>query len=381
MAKVFVPKECAEGETRVAATPETVKRLVKLGHSVTVEAHAGDGAHLADSAFEQAGAAITRAPKGAWATADLVLKVDAPAQNALLGADEASLLRDGAVLIGLLSPYKNLPMVRTLAQRRVTSLAMELVPRISRAQTIDALSSQANLAGYKAVLLAATRLAKYFPLFMTAAGTIKPARVVIMGAGVAGLQALATARRLGALVEVSDIRPEVKEQVESLGGKFIELPLESGSGQGGYAKEVTPEFLRKQQEIVAVRVAAADVVVTTALVPGRPAPKLVTEAMVKSMRSGAVIVDLATSQGGNCELSKPNQEVVVHGVTILGPTNLPATMAEDASNLYARNVLALVLLLSKDGGAISLDLADEIITGSLLTHEGQVRHAPTAQAL
>jgi len=269
-------------------------------------------------------------------------------------------------------------MVETLAARKVTALAMELIPRITRAQAMDALSSQANIAGYKAVLLAASRLGRYFPMLMTAAGTVPSAKVVVMGAGVAGLQAVATAKRLGAVVWVSDVRPVVKEQVESLGGKFIDLPAqESGEGQGGYAKEMTKEFLARQQAIVKEHLASADVVITTALVPGKPAPRLVTADMVRAMRPGAVIVDLAAEQGGNCELTRPDQDVVENRVTILGPTNLPATMPLDASTLYARNVLELALLVLK-GGKVNLDLGDEIVRGCLLTHDGKIAHAPTA---
>jgi H+-translocating NAD(P) transhydrogenase subunit alpha len=380
--KVFVPKECATGETRVAVTPDSVKRLLKAGFAVEVEAGAGDTANIADSAYEAAGATIAKDAKAAWASADVVTKINPPQQNPSLGADESSLMREGAILVSHVWPHKNLPVVRALMSRKVSTLALELVPRISRAQSMDALSSQANIAGYKAVLLAAGRLAKYFPMLMTAAGTIQPARVVIMGAGVAGLQAIATAKRLGAVVEVSDIRPETKEQVESLGAKFIELPqLESGSGQGGYAKEVTPEFLKKQQEIVAARIAAADVVITTAQVPGRPAPKLVTEAMVKGMRKGAVIVDIAADSGGNCELTENNKEVVKHGVVIMGYSGLPATMPEDASTLFGRNIVALLALVIGKDGALKINLEDEVIAGALLTHQGEPRHKPTAEAL
>ncbi|HEY0839184.1 MAG TPA: NAD(P) transhydrogenase subunit alpha, partial [Vulgatibacter sp.] len=288
MVTVFIPKERRAGESRVAATPETIKKLVKAGVRVLVESGAGHGAHLDDDAFEAAGADVVGDGREGWGAADLVLKV-APLERA-----EAEGLREGAAVVGLLAPHKSADTIALLSQRRVTALAMELVPRISRAQKMDALSSQASLAGYKAVVLAAAHLGKYFPLMMTAAGTVHPAKVVVMGAGVAGLQALATARRLGATVEVSDIRPAVKEQVESLGGRFIDLPMdESGEGTGGYAKEVSAEFLRRQQEIVAEKIAAADVVITTALVPGKPAPRLVTSQMVARMRPGAVIVDLA----------------------------------------------------------------------------------------
>jgi NAD(P) transhydrogenase subunit alpha len=380
-ALVFVPKESADGELRVAATPETVKRYIKEGLSVLIEAGAGAGANIADAAFEAAGAQIAPDARVAWSSADLVLKVSPPQPSAALGADEASVLKPGAVLISHIWPHKQLSAVKLLAEHKVSTLAMDLIPRISRAQVMDSLSSQANIAGYKAVVLAASRLGKYFPLLMTAAGTIQPARVVIMGAGVAGLQAIATARRLGALVEVSDIRPAVKEQVESLGAKFIVLPIqESGEGAGGYAKEVSAEFLNKQREVLTQRIAAADVVITTAQVPGRPAPRLISEDMVKAMRHGSVIVDIAADSGGNCELTENNKEVTKHGVLILGYSNLPNTMPEDASHLYARNVYALVKLLN-DKGAIKLNLEDEIIAGALLTSDGVVRHGPTAEAI
>jgi NAD(P) transhydrogenase subunit alpha len=283
--------------------------------------------------------------------------------------------------VGFLSPFQQQETVRRLAERKVSSMAMELVPRISRAQSMDALSSQASIAGYKAVLLAAHRLDRYFPLLMTAAGTIPPSRVVVMGAGVAGLQAIATAKRLGAVVEVSDIRPAVKEQVESLGGRFIELPLEeSGEGEGGYAKEMGEDFLRRQREIVTRHVAEADVVITTALVPGKKAPILLTREMVEGMRPGAVVVDLAVAQGGNCELSKLGEEVVHNGVLLLGPANLPAETALDASTLYARNLLALIREMVKEG-KIEIDLEDEVVDGSLVTHQGKVHNAALAAAL
>ena len=375
MVKVFVPKESRAGETRVAATPESVKKMVAAGLEVAVEAGAGEGSYIADARYTSAGATIASDRAAAFAGADAVFTVIAPE------AQEASGLKEGALLVGLLSPAQNLDLVRQLADGKVSSLAMELVPRITRAQTMDALSSQASIAGYKAVLLAAERLGKYFPLLMTAAGTIPPAKVVIMGAGVAGLQAVATAKRLGAVVEVSDIRDVVKEQVESLGGKFIELPeLEGGEGEGGYAREMTPEFLAKQREIVTRHVQAADVVICTALVPGKKAPTLLTEEMVGGMKAGAVIVDLAVEQGGNCVLSKAGEEVVHGGVLILGPSNLPAETPIDASQMYARNVWALIKSLLKDG-AIGLDPEDEVVDGALLTHDGEVRHAPTRQSL
>lgn len=372
--KVFVPKERRPGETRVAVTPETVKKLAKRGLEVAVESGAGSPSFFSDDTYRNAGATVADGDAG-WGEADLVLTVTAPEP------DRAARMKRGALLLGLLAPHQNGDLVAALADGGISSIAMELVPRISRAQSMDALSSQASIAGYKAVLLAAHRLPRYFPLLMTAAGTIPPAKVVVMGAGVAGLQAVATARRLGAQVEVSDIRPEVQEQVESLGGKFIDLPMEeSGSGEGGYAKEMTEDFLRRQREIVAERLTAADVVICTALVPGKKAPTLVSEDMVEGMKDGALIVDLAVSQGGNCPLSEADQEVVHGGVLILGPSNLAAEMPRDASTLYARNVLALLEDAVEDG-ELTLDMDDEVIDAALLTHGGDVRHAPTAEAL
>ncbi|MFL6202220.1 MAG: Re/Si-specific NAD(P)(+) transhydrogenase subunit alpha [Thermoanaerobaculia bacterium] len=375
MANVFIPRERRPGETRVAATPDTVRKMIKLGLEVTLERGAGEGSAYLDPDYEDAGAHLTDDPGAAAETADVILTVRPP------DPDDVAGLKPGAVLIGLLAPHHNLDLVRSMAERKVTSLAMELIPRITRAQSMDALSSQASIAGYRAVLLAAWRLPKYFPLLMTAAGTIAPARVVIMGAGVAGLQAIATARRLGAVVEVSDVRPVVKEQVESLGGKFIPLPeLPSGEGQGGYAREMGEEFLRQQREIVKKHLAAANAAITTALVPGRRAPILITTGMVEAMRPGSVVVDLAVEQGGNCELSQPDREVMHNGVLILGPSNLPAGMPTDASNLYAKNVLALLQEIVKEG-SITINAADEVLAGSLLTHDGAVLHKPTADLL
>jgi NAD(P) transhydrogenase subunit alpha len=378
MANVFIPRESRPGETRVAATPDTVRRMIKLGLEVVVERGAGEGSAFPDAEYQAAGARLTDGPDDvatAAGAADVVLTVRPP------DAGDISALKPGALLIGLLAPHHNLDLVRALAGGNVSSISMELIPRITRAQSMDALSSQASIAGYRAVLLAAWRLPKYFPLLMTAAGTIAPARVVVMGAGVAGLQAIATARRLGAVVEVSDVRPVVKEQVESLGGKFIPLPeMPSGEGQGGYAREMGEEFLRQQREIVKKHLAAANAVITTALVPGRPAPCLVTRDMVEAMKPGSVIVDLAVEQGGNCELSQADREVVHNGVVILGPSNLAAGMPYDASSLYAKNVLALLQTLLKEG-AVALDTADEVVAGSLLTHGGAVVHKPTADLL
>ncbi len=375
MVKVFIPKERSTAETRVAATPETVKKLRKEGLEVWVEEGAGAQSHLTDSSYEAVGAKIATDPTALWGEADAVLKVGP------LAEDEARALKSGAIVIGLLDPFRHAETVQSLATAGVTSLAMELIPRITRAQSMDALSSQANIAGYKSVLLAANHLGRYFPLLMTAAGTIPPARVVIMGAGVAGLQAIATAKRLGAVVEVSDIRPVVKEQVESLGGRFIDLPLEeSGEGEGGYAKEMGEDFLRRQREILTEHVSAADVVITTAQVPGKQAPTLLTTEMVESMRPGAVVVDLAAEQGGNCELTRRGENVDHNGVLILGPVELPRTMSLDASVVYSRNVLELFQLMIAEE-ALKVDLEDEVIAGSLLTHAGEIKHQPTAAAL
>jgi NAD(P) transhydrogenase subunit alpha len=380
MPTLFVPKETQPDERRVAATPETVKRLIAAGFEVEVARGAGEAAGFTDAAYEAAGATPVAGVEPAWRAADVVLKIQAPT------AAEAELPKPGALLFALLDPYRNLKLVQRLAERKVDTFAMELVPRITRAQAMDVLSSQASIAGYKAVILAADRLGKYFPLLMTAAGTIQPSRVVILGAGVAGLQALATAKRLGAIVEVSDVRAAVKEQVESLGGRFIDLPeLPSGEGAGGYAKELTPEFLAKQREILTARVAAADVVITTAQVPGKKAPVLLTRAMVEGMKHGSVVVDIAAGQGGNCELTVGGQEVHHKGVLVLGPSNLPAELASDASLLYARNVLALLQLCVKDK-QVALPAGDEVVDGTIVTRGGEVVHpaivpllaAPTA---
>jgi NAD(P) transhydrogenase subunit alpha len=310
----------------------------------------------------------------ALAGADVVLKV-APPTEAEVGA-----MREGAILLAQLDPFRNLGLVRRLAERRITSFAMELVPRTTRAQAMDVLSSQASIAGYKAVLVAASRLGKYFPMLMTAAGTIQPARVLVLGAGVAGLQALATAKRMGAIVEVSDVRAAVKEEVESLGGRFVDLPMPTAEGAGGYAKEVTREFLERQREVLKARIAHADVVITTAQVPGRKAPTLVTRDMVEAMRPGTIVVDLAASTGGNCELTRVDEEVVHQGVTILGPSNLAGTVAHDSSLLYARNLWNLLQLLWKDKQLVVPE-GDVEVQGTLLPAGGDVRHPSIAPLL
>ena len=375
MSKLYVPRERGAEEQRVAATPETVKRLRKEGFDVAVEPGAGERAFFADAQYEAAGATIEPVDSG-WPSASVVACVGAP--PAELGAT----LKEGATLIGLLAPFRSDALVAALVERRATAFALELLPRVTRAQTMDVLSSQAGVVGYKAVLLAASRLPKFFPLLITAAGAIQPARVVILGAGVAGLSAIAAARRLGGVVEVSDIRAAVKEEIESLGAKFIPLPKtdESGEGGGGYAKQMSEAFLKEQRAIVAERVAGADVVITTALVPGRPAPRLIDASVVARMRPGSVIVDCAASEGGNCELTVPGEEVVKNGVTIIGAKNLAAQLPHDASQMFARNVQALLLHTGK-GGKIVVDTTDEITRGTLLTHEGAIVHEATAKRL
>ena len=363
--KVATPKETTADEHRVALVPDTATRLKAAGLDVGVEAGAGAAAYISDEAYQQAGVEVVKGAGQLLQDADAVLKVQAPS------VPEVDLLRSGAVLISFLQPATQGDAVRALAKRGVTAFSLELLPRISRAQSMDALSSQASAAGYKAVLMAAGRLGKFFPMMMTAAGTVAPARVLVMGAGVAGLQAIATARRLGAVVSAYDVRPAVKEEVQSLGATFIELPLETQEGEGGYAREQSEEFLRKQRELIGEHVARSDVVITTAAVPGRHAPLLVTADMVKGMRPGSVIVDLAAETGGNVELTKAGADVEIGGVTVIGTRNVPSTMPLHASQLYARNVANLLLHLVKDK-AITLDFADEITKGCCVTHEGEI---------
>jgi NAD(P) transhydrogenase subunit alpha len=370
--KFGVPAETHPDETRVAVTPETIKKLTGAGHhQVLVQAGAGAGASFPDDQFATAGATIVASASEAWRHGDIVLKVRGP------GTGELAEMRAGQVLVGLLDPYRK-EGIEALARQGVTAFALEALPRISRAQNMDVLSSQANIGGYKAVLVAAGVYHRIMPMLMTAAGTVKAARVVVMGAGVAGLQAIATAKRLGAVVEATDVRPETKEQVESLGARFIEVPLteaEKGlaKGQGGYAREMGEDYRRRQAALVAERIRQADIVITTALIPGRPAPVLVTEDMVKSMRPGSVIVDMAVEQGGNCPLSELNRTVVKHGVHIVGHANLPALVATDASALYARNLLNFLgLMLDPKTGVFTINREDEIIAGTLVCMDGEV---------
>jgi NAD(P) transhydrogenase subunit alpha len=369
---VAVPREVAAGERRVALVPDAVKQLRGKGVEVLVERDAGAAAGFDDAAYERAGAAIEPDARALLARADVVVKVQPPGARPD-GSDEIDALRPGAVLVGFLRPLDAPELARRLAGAKVTAFAVELIPRITRAQSMDALSSMSSLAGYRAVLVAAAALPRIFPMLVSAAGTISPARVLVIGAGVAGLQAIATARRLGAIVEAYDTRPAVKEQVESLGARFVELDLDTqdAEGAGGYAKAQSEDFYQRQRDQLAKRVAAADVVITTALVPGQRAPVLIEESALRAMRPGSVIVDLAAEKGGNCACTEADREVVAHGVRILGPTNLPSDLATNASQMYARNLVTFLLHLLRDG-KIALDLEDEITRGALLTHEGAI---------
>ena len=372
---IGVPLETAAGETRVAVTPETARKLKAQGHALRVQSGAGVAASATDEAYVAAGAEIV--DRAAALGADLVLKVRSPLP------DELGLMKPGAVLVGMLNPFDR-DGLQKLAEASITAFALEAAPRTTRAQSMDVLSSQANIAGYKAVMIAADKYQRLFPMLMTAAGTIKAARVVVLGVGVAGLQAIATAKRLGAVIEATDVRPAVKEQVESLGAKFIDVPTETpeekeaAEGVGGYARPMPPAWLERQKVEVAKRVALADVVITTALIPGRAAPVLVTEDMVKSMKPGSVIVDIAAGRGasgidGNCPLTEAGRTVVKHGVTLVGETNLPALVAADSSSLYARNVLDFLKLVIDKEAAFKLDLEDDIVAACLMAHAGELK--------
>ncbi len=378
--RIAVPKESAPQEQRVALVPESCKKLIQTGYEIAVEAGAGATAGFGDAAYEDVGAAVAADPAALLGSADLVLKVNAPAL-ASSGRDETAWMRPGCIYLGSLMPLRNLDAVRALAARRITAFSTDAIPRSTRAQSMDTLSSMANISGYKGVLLAATELPKYFPMLMTAAGMVPPAKVFVIGAAVAGLQAIATARRLGANVAATDVRPEVKEQIESVGAKYVGIELaESAVAGGGYARELSEEDRRRQSELLAEQCAVSDVVITTALIGGVFAPKLITADMVHAMKPGAVIVDLAADGGGNCELSRLGETTVVGGVTILAPLNLPATMPFHASLLFSRNLTAFVQAFTKDK-AFQLDLNDDIQRGALITHEGEVRHARTRDAL
>jgi NAD(P) transhydrogenase subunit alpha len=379
--KVAVAREVFEGETRVALIPASVEGLRKSGHEVLMESGAGAHAWFLDDQYEAAGAAIVKDPEELYRAADVVLKVNPPEMHPQAGRHEVDLLREGAAIIGFLMPLDNPEVVEKLIRRRITSFAMEYVPRITRAQSMDALSSMATVSGYKAALMAADHLRKFFPLLMTAAGTILPATVLVLGAGVAGLQAVATAKRLGARVEAFDPRPAVKEQVHSLGAQFVEMEVsEQVETAGGYAKEQSEEFLRREQQTIAARLPKVDVVITTAQVFGKKAPILITEEMVKGMRPGSVIVDLAVRQGGNCALSRPRETVEKFGVTIIGAWNLAASIPIHASQMYAKNVTSLFLSIYPSPAAVP-NFEDEVTKASCITHGGEIVQASVRKAL
>ncbi len=377
--KVAVLKETRPGEHRVALVPQGVQALIKSGLDVTVESGAGVASGASDDAYREAGASVASSSSEALQGAGLVLRVNPPSVS---DPDEVSGLGEGTILVSFLNPLGNLELMKKLAAAKVTSISMELVPRITRAQSMDALSSQATVAGYKAVLMAADLLPKFLPMFTTAAGTIRPAKALVLGAGVAGLQAIATARRLGAVVEAFDVRPAVKEQVQSLGAKFLETEHDVvAEGEGGYAKELSEEQHQKELELIAAHIADADVVVTTAQIPGRKAPVLITEEMVKSMKPGSVIVDLASETGGNCELSKHGQTVEAHGVHIVGPENVPSSIPVHASQMYSKNIVTLVGEFVDKEGALNLDFENDVVGPSTVTHQGDVVNDRVKQAL
>lgn len=378
--KIAVPRETAAGETRVALTPQAAGQLSGDGVEVIVQAGAGTESFIPDEAYREAGATIVPDAAALYGQADMVLRVGRPTD------EEIGMLRKGTVLIGTLGTLANPTYAQKLAEAGITAISMDAIPRITRAQSMDTLSSQATVGGYKAVLLAAERLPKFMPLLTTAAGTVRPARVLVFGAGVAGLMAIGTAKRLGAVVEATDVRPVVKEQVQSLGGTFLEVEMTDeekaqAETSGGYAREMSDDYKRRQAELIASRVGEADAVITTALIPGRPAPKLITKEMIASMRPGSVIVDMAAEMGGNTELTEAGKEVVTdNGVRIIGFTNLPATMPGSATQMYAKNIQTLIKHLVQDG-KVNLDFADEITNGATITHDGKVVHPATAEAL
>lgn len=374
--KVAVLKETRPGERRVALVPQGVKALLKAGLEVTVQAGAGLASSISDDEYEEAGATVAPSAAEALRDAGIVLAVNAPS----LG--DVAAMSEGTILVSFMSPLTNPDLVRALAESKITGIAMEMVPRITRAQSMDALSSQATVAGYKAVLIAADHLPKFLPMFTTAAGTIRPAKALILGAGVAGLQAIATARRLGAVVQAFDVRPAVKEQVESLGASFLEADEEvAAEGEGGYAKELSEDQHQKELDLIAGAIADCDIVITTAQIPGRDAPLLITEDMVRSMRPGSVIIDLASESGGNCALTQSGETVVVHGVQILGPVNLAAGIPVHASQMYSKNIVTLVSEFVAEEGRIELDMENDVVGPSTVTHEGQVTNELVKNAL
>ena len=381
--KIGVPKEIHAGEKRVALTPESAQQLQKLGFSVAVEAGAGTAASFSDEAYREAGVELVEDTRKLWADADIIMKVRPPERHPELNIEESELLTDGKTLISFIWPAQNQDLMQQLAQRKVTVMAMDSVPRISRAQKLDALSSMANIGGYRAIIEAAEHFGRFFTGQITAAGKVPPAKVLVIGAGVAGLAAIGTAKGLGAIVRAFDTRPEVREQVQSMDAEFLEVEMEEeGSGAGGYAKEMSDEFIRKELEIFAQQSAEVDIIVTTALIPGKPAPKLISEDMVKSMRNGSVIVDLAAEQGGNCELTEPGEVVVRHGVTIVGYTDLPSRLPTQASQLYATNLRHLLTdLTSEKDGVINVNMDDEVIRGTTVIKDGEITWPPPAPSV
>ncbi len=379
--RIGVLKETSPGERRVALAPESCKKLVQAGYEVAIESGAGEAAGFSDAMYAEVGATAHADPAALAAASDLVLKVNAPLAAPAGSRDEVGWMRRGSISLGSLMPLRNLETVRALAAHKITAFATDAIPRTTRAQPMDTLSSMANIGGYKGVLLAAVELNRYFPMLMTAAGMVRPAKVFVIGAGVAGLQAIATARRLGANVVATDVRPEVKEQIESVGAKYVGIELkDSAAAGGGYAKELSAEDRARQSQLLAEECAQSDVVITTALIGGVFAPRLIGADTVRTMKPGSVIVDLAADGGGNCELSKPGETVHVGGVTIVAPLNLPATMPFHASLLFSRNLTAFVLAFTRDK-AFQLDFSDDIQQGALITHDGEVKHARTQEAL
>jgi NAD(P) transhydrogenase subunit alpha len=375
--RVGIIKETLEGERRVAAVPETVSKMTKAGTEVLVESGAGVSSFISDREFQEAGAVIPPSRDELLSGVDVLLKVNKPT------LDEIGKLKEGAIVMSFLQPFSSPEEIKKMAERKISALSMEMVPRITRAQRIDALSTMSTVAGYKVVLLAANACGRFFPMLSTAAGTIPPAKAIIIGAGVAGLQAIATAKRLGAVVTAFDVRPAAGEQVKSLGAEFVslEVPHEQAEDTGGYAKELPPEFYKSEQELIRKYSKDSDIIISTALIPGKRAPILITEEMVSEMKPGSVIVDMAVEHGGNCTLSEPGKEVLKHGVTIIGFPNVPALMPVHASLLYARNILAFLNLISPDGKSAVLNLEDDIIKGSLITHAGEVVHPAIKEAV
>lgn len=381
--KIGIPKEILGNEARVAAVPDTVSRMTKGGIEVLVESGAGIASFITDEEYVKAGARVIAETEALFSESDVILKVNRPVLNNKTKKHEADMMKEGAVLVTFLQPLANIDAVLKLTSKKITAFSMDAVPRISRAQMMDALSSMSTVAGYKAVLLAANALKRFMPMLSTAAGTVYPAKAVVIGAGVAGLQAIATAKRLGATVTGFDTRPAAGEQIKSLGGEFVPLDVDHSQAEdaGGYAKEMSADFYKQEQEIIRKHTKDADIVISTALIPGRPAPTLITEEMVKEMKPGSVIVDLVVEQGGNCILSETGKEIVRHDVTIIGTVNLPGAIPVHASQLYSRNVYNFLMLLAPDKKELKIDFNDEIVKGSLITHDGEILHEGVRQAV